>query len=387
MVLFNSKIQWLETEGKMGFRFRRSFRIAPGVRMNLGKGGFSSVSVGGLTFGKRGTYANFGIRGTGIAYRTRLDGGRVQRRPKTVRKTTSMPVHMELRNDGTIAFQDKNGNPLPEHLIQITKKQLRQGIVNWLNDECGSYNADIEKLINIHITTPAPRDEVVVNPKPEPPTLKRHGMVSRMLSSQKEKIDRENLERTTAYQKALSDWEVAEKDLRTNTETMGQVLEAALKSIVWPRETMISFDIVESGKRINLDVDFPEIEDMPENQAKVGVRDLKLIIDKRAKTQIQRDYLRHLHAIAFRLIGDVFAHLPSAETVVLSGYSQRNDKKTGNTKDEYLLSVKSSRSNWEIINFSNLAGIDPVACFEDHEVRREISKSGLLAEITPFGEG
>ena len=41
----------------MGFNFRKSFKIAPGVRLNVGKKGISSVSVGGkgarVSVGKR----------------------------------------------------------------------------------------------------------------------------------------------------------------------------------------------------------------------------------------------------------------------------------------------------------------------------------------------
>ena len=55
----------------MGFRFRRSIRLLPGVRVNLSKSG-SSLSVGrrGATvnFSKRGTRATVGIPGTGISW-------------------------------------------------------------------------------------------------------------------------------------------------------------------------------------------------------------------------------------------------------------------------------------------------------------------------------
>lgn len=55
----------------MGFRFRRSFRLAPGLRLNLGKSG-ASASVGRrgawLTFGPRGVRATVGIPGTGLSY-------------------------------------------------------------------------------------------------------------------------------------------------------------------------------------------------------------------------------------------------------------------------------------------------------------------------------
>ncbi|PBA93695.1 DUF4236 domain-containing protein, partial [Klebsiella pneumoniae] len=60
----------------MGFRFRKSISIIPGVRINLSNGA-PSLSVGprgaSLSFGKRGTYANLGLPGTGLSYRTRID--------------------------------------------------------------------------------------------------------------------------------------------------------------------------------------------------------------------------------------------------------------------------------------------------------------------------
>ena len=55
----------------MGFRFRRSFRIAPGFRVNLSKSGVSeSVGRRGawLTFGRQGTRATVGLPGTGVSY-------------------------------------------------------------------------------------------------------------------------------------------------------------------------------------------------------------------------------------------------------------------------------------------------------------------------------
>lgn len=54
----------------MGFRFRKSIKLAPGVRLNITKKGISSVSVG-----KRGATVNVGkkgTRGTVAACRTHL---------------------------------------------------------------------------------------------------------------------------------------------------------------------------------------------------------------------------------------------------------------------------------------------------------------------------
>src|ERR1700746_3380266 len=58
----------------MGFRFRKSIKILPGIRLNVGKKGINSVSVGarGATtnIGKHGTHTTYSIPGTGISYRT-----------------------------------------------------------------------------------------------------------------------------------------------------------------------------------------------------------------------------------------------------------------------------------------------------------------------------
>lgn len=56
----------------MGFNFRKSFKIAPGLRLNVGKKGISSVSIGGkgarVNVSKNGTRTTVGIPGTGLSY-------------------------------------------------------------------------------------------------------------------------------------------------------------------------------------------------------------------------------------------------------------------------------------------------------------------------------
>lgn len=56
----------------MGFNFRKSLKIAPGVRVNLTKKGVSSVSIGPrgakVNIGKKGTRTTVGAPGTGLSY-------------------------------------------------------------------------------------------------------------------------------------------------------------------------------------------------------------------------------------------------------------------------------------------------------------------------------
>lgn len=60
----------------MAFRFRKSVKVAPGLRLNFSKSGVStSAGVRGasVTAGKSGLHGNVGIPGTGLSYRERLD--------------------------------------------------------------------------------------------------------------------------------------------------------------------------------------------------------------------------------------------------------------------------------------------------------------------------
>ena len=61
----------------MGFRFRKSIKIFPGIRINLSKSGIStSVGVPGATVNIKGnkTTTTAGLPGTGVSYRSSSPG-------------------------------------------------------------------------------------------------------------------------------------------------------------------------------------------------------------------------------------------------------------------------------------------------------------------------
>lgn len=76
----------------MGFRFRKSVKLLPGVKLNFGKRG-TSITIGdrgaSVNIGPRGTHANVGIPGSGISYRTRLDSDQTKRKSINRNLTTT----------------------------------------------------------------------------------------------------------------------------------------------------------------------------------------------------------------------------------------------------------------------------------------------------------
>lgn len=74
----------------MGLRFRKSVKIAPGVKLNFNKKS-TSVSIGGkhggVTFNsKRGVTARTSLPGTGISYTQKIGGGKNRKAKTTARR-------------------------------------------------------------------------------------------------------------------------------------------------------------------------------------------------------------------------------------------------------------------------------------------------------------
>src|SRR5882672_10228594 len=120
----------------MSLRFRKRVTLVPGLRMNLSGSGISwSVGPRGasLNFGKGGTYFNAGIPGTGLYSRTRLSGaGDAKAAASTASQarmtpaapaTTSMAVHIEAEDDGSITYHDDVGQPVSARVLRVLKDQ------------------------------------------------------------------------------------------------------------------------------------------------------------------------------------------------------------------------------------------------------------------------
>jgi len=78
----------------MSWRFRKTFKVLPGVKLNLTRYGLSATvgaSPLSVNLGPRGVYANMGIPGTGVWNRERLDAPSAQQ-PSTVHPQVPVPL-------------------------------------------------------------------------------------------------------------------------------------------------------------------------------------------------------------------------------------------------------------------------------------------------------
>ncbi len=325
-----------------------------------------------------------------VSSRGRIDGTSVPRSTRSTTPQTTLSITVGIRDDGTVYFHDTEGNPLPERAITAAKKQRGDVIRSLIEQKCDEINEQIGAVGYIHVYTPHPN----VQPKheirdfesrpPAKPVPTTSGFFASLFKSRRDRIAKENALAEQQYALALRHWQAEkedfedeegrrkafiEHDIYTDLPAMEAFLEENLQAITWPRETTVSAAILELGRVVFIDIDLPEVEDMPNKNAVVPARGYKLSVKEMSAAQVQRPYMRHVHGIGFRVIGETFAALPNAQEVVLSGFSQRPDRTTGQITDEYLYSVRVKRASWSLIRFDNLENLDVVDSLSQFELR------------------
>ncbi|MBS3966636.1 MAG: DUF4236 domain-containing protein [Truepera sp.] len=349
------------------------------------------------------------------------------------------------RDTGELRIEDRFGGPLSRQDLKFVWDQKRSVILEWLQRQTEEINGDVDLLTSIHQDTPAPNSEPEYEtipfaeeppeqpiqpeaaPRPAVKQLPPLGFFAKLLRSRRLAYERaqqqcheENemalvawreteKEKDENYQTALqryvqlkrgweqrkNDYETDQADkrakfpelLRTNQEVMNKTLEDAFNSLSWPRETLVSYQITDQGRQVWLDVNLPEIEDLPQKLATVAATGKKLNVKAKSAKQLQQEYAQHVHGIAFRLVGAVFATLPTADTAVISGFSQRLDSAIGKVRDDYLFSVRVTREQFSTVDFDSLDKVDPVEALGKFELRRKLTATGVLRAIDPFEPG
>ena len=432
----------------MAFRFRKSFKIAPGIRVNIGKKGLSSIGMGprgaSVSMGRQGTHANVGISGTGISFRHRLDGSGNTREEQRLlraeekleeaerRQESLSKVSLNLNENGSINILNAFKEPLSRADMKLMWEQQEDTILDWLEKEMDGINGDVELLENIYQDTSNPNntleykakeyyelkpEKLVIPNKPEKEEISALGFFASFFKSKKEdhqqkieeaenqhntklqKWEQTKQQKISNYEKTLAEWEQNKKEYETqekyyeenfselvtsDVHFMETLLEDVFNGLSWPRETIVSYEIDNNSKTIWIDVDLPEIEDLPQKIAAIAATGRKLNIKNKAKKQLQLEYAKHIHGIAFRLVGYVFSALPKVNDMVISGYSQRLDTATGKVNDDYLFSYKVDKEGFSRIDFNALELLDPIEALNVFEHRKKMTATGIIKAIEAF---
>ena len=300
-------------------RFRKSIKITKGVKLNLSKTG-ASFTVGpgkgvSLNLGNKGAYLNWSIPGTGVYDRVRLD------------------TLLKDKLGGVFGF----GKASAEEQEQAAETEAK--------------------------TAKGGKGKAKKNPS------------------------RPSDEEMNAIAQEIALINVHQQAIDVSKKAMGQLVaadaEAAIEGWLEEAEAPIAFaietEVLEDKGVIMIDLDLPEIEDMPLNKL-TELADGTVKIKAKTKKEQYEDYRTCVFGLGEYVASHVLAIVPQAKRIVVSAYTQRRDEKTGENLDVFIYSVVFDRADFK----KDYQEMNPYDFCGELPSRFYVLASGVMKSIVPF---
>lgn len=413
-------------------RYRKRVKICKGLNVNFSLSG-PSVTVGGkgcsVNFGKKGTYLNTGIPGTGFYDRHKLSGSKPQKNKSEKYVERAFKIHyaddasIEIRDeagrlvtDASILKQVKASPEYKQEIERMSQARLEEingkidQVVNIYKSSCKVYGIDIYKkaisdIKNNKYTiqeydTPIPtedsvRIELQEKGKKEISTLqfwKKNQLVEEYVQKnlqdalqkelaawENEKVlfEKEETEKSLKFQEECEQNYIYQTKILNNDEnTVNEVVEQWLNTVEFPFDFSLGYGF--RNNELLVDLDLPEIEDMPlEYAQKMANGTVK--VKSRAKKDIKEDYFKCVLGLSIFFATHLASCAFGMEQIIISAYTQRPDNK-GLINDDYIYSVKFDREKLSTINLSD----DISKIFFSFENICDVKSDKTFKTIIPF---
>lgn len=318
-------------------RFRKSINICKGVKVNLSKSGVScTVGVKGLSlnFGRNGTYLNTGIPGTGLYDRRKISGGMARSRERERRPELDVrDYELCLDESGQVEILDRSGRRVGGD----EAKRLRQ--TDWYDEQS-----------------------------------------SALMDRLKAELDAATEEFVSIHRQACP---VAPLGPAESAGVVEARIDAWLGELELPMEFDVQYEYRLENGSLMVDLDLPEVEDLPKDKAGTLASGA---VKPREKTlrELREEYRVCVLGLAVFLASHLFDLAGGVRAALISGYTQRRDRKTGEMKDCYVFSIAFERGKFES---DACRREDPVRFCDRFTSRINALSTGELKEIEPYTPG
>lgn len=346
-------------------RFSKSIRIGKHAKINVSKSGVSfTAGVRGLSVnvGPKGVFLNTSLPGTGLSDRKKIMDnpltGNSGKGRNSGRKSTGRG---EARDAG--ANQDQQIIPAK---LNIRKND---------NGELEFYDGD--KKIT---------DEALI----------RKIKASNRYQAQKESVDaafRSNMAEKVKNYNSQHAKLIDIGDLAPNVKSSGdsgavtnedpayikEATENWLNTVAVPFEFSAQYSYDAASKTLWLDLDLPEIEDIPQDEAS-QLESGKMKVKPKAQAELREDYAKCVFGFAVTFAAGLLNVSTAVQSVVVSAYTQRRDA-DGNLNEDFIYSIVFPRDKME---HRSLAAEEPYAVCMEMRNRLNMSKTFVFKAIKPF---
>lgn len=161
-----------------------------------------------------------------------------------------------------------------------------------------------------------------------------------------------------------------------------EIEEAAaqwIEAVDLPVEIAAQFEYRVSDQTLAIDLDLPEIEDLPHEEA-LQLKSGNLKVKDKSQKAMREDYACCVFNVAVFVGANLFNVSPCIKEIILSGYTQRCDKK-GEMNDDYIVSVKFERDKFYQVDYSSMNA--ELFCLQ-FENRCNKTKTDIFKVIEPF---
>jgi len=321
-------------------RFRKQVQICKGVKLNLSGSGVS-CTVGGkglsLNLGKKGVFMNTGLPGTGIYDRKKLIDGKF---------------------NGVLGgfLKDKLGGGAPD---------------------MSNYQLVIEDNGDVEILTAQGRAVSAEEAREIRKTEWYEQNSAQLMEQFAQEIEAQTEAFVSLYRSSSRVSRAGGIEAAAEVE---EKLDSWLEELELPMRFDVEYEYDETDGSVMLDVDLPEIEDIPEDKV-VELASGAIRAKDKTQKEIKQDYINCVLGLCVYLASNVFALSKGISDVLVSGYTQRRDKKTGERMDCYVCSIAFERAEFQNDDCSTE---EPEAFCNRFCSRINVLSSGELKQIEPY---
>lgn len=182
------------------------------------------------------------------------------------------------------------------------------------------------------------------------------------------------------YQKEYEqDLEVLTNALEGVSEYVEDAAEEWLGQCDLPVALSASFEYRPNEGDFLLDLDLPEIEDLPQETAE-QLKSGNLKVKQKTQTALRAEYAQCVFGAAIYVASNIFNISPQIKRVLVSGYTQRRDK-IGELVDDYIYSIWFTREGFYGADYEVM---DPEAFCMNFENRCNVTKTKIFKTIVPY---
>lgn len=133
----------------------------------------------------------------------------------------------------------------------------------------------------------------------------------------------------------------------------------------------------EPNCKVYVDLDLPEIEDLPQQKVVISTSGKKSIRQK-SQTDLRLDYAQCVVGLAMNVAYTIFNVSLKINEVEVAGYTQRRNEKSDDIEDQYVFAIDFDRKTFSKVYFRRFSAIQIIELFHRHI---NLSKTYLLKEI------